>query len=139
MFSFHPLLLSSLCRILSSNLDKWRAQWLEKVRKWHSCYNHHTHYFIPIISLPIRWHFNSDYGSGKLLKTDSLKITEWWWWKERHNSMENTNLVCSSDNINFESKVIDLTGETKKFSTAQQRSSMSENRMHDASENRHSY
>jgi len=53
--------------------------------------------------------------------------------------MENTNLVCSSDNINFESKVIDLTGETKKFSTAQQRSSMSENRMHDASENRHSY
>jgi len=39
--------------------------------------------------------------------------------------MENTNLVCSSD-INFESKVIDITGETRNFSTAQQRSSMSE-------------
>jgi hypothetical protein len=39
--------------------------------------------------------------------------------------MQNTNFVCSSD-INFESKVTDLTGKTKNFSTAQQRSSMSE-------------
>lgn len=125
MFSFHPSLLASLCRIPSPNLDKRRAHWLEKVRKWHTCYNNYTHYFILILSLPICWHFKSDYGNGKLLKTDSLKITEWLWWKERHNSMENTNLVCSSD-INFESKVIDITGETRNFSTAQQRSSMSE-------------
>ena len=135
----HPLVPASLCRIPSPNLDKRKAQRLEKVRKWHRCYNNHTHYFILIISLPIRWHFKSDYGSGKLLKIDSLKITEQLWWKERHNSMENTNLVCSSNNVNYESKVIDLTGETNNFSTAQQRSSMSENRMHDARENKHSY
>jgi len=94
---------------------------MTRKRKWHSCYNNHTHYFILIISLPIRWHFKSDYGSGKLLKSDFLKITERLWWKEWHNSMEITNLVCSSDNINFESKVTDLTDETKNFSTAQQR------------------
>jgi hypothetical protein len=119
MFSFHPLLLASLCRIPSSNLDKRTAQWLEKVRKWQSCYNNHTHYFILSISLPICWNFKSDYGSGRPLKIDSLKITEWLWWKEWHNSTEITNSVCSSDNINFESKVTDLTDKTKNFSTVQ--------------------
>jgi len=50
--------------------------------------------------------------------------------------MQNTNFVCSSD-INFESKVIDLTGKTKKFSTAKK--FHVRNRMHDARDNKHSY